>query len=493
MAHRTGSASILAFVFCAASAAVAQERPVTTLPGMTDTVRVVMSGNLELDYVNRSREVTAWIRSEGNPTGLGAAATSDTENTFEGFVAIRADVEVGTTRFTAEFGTRRIDGNEIVNFLGDTAQDVLLRELSLVLPDLFMPGVTVNLGIANWSYDIRGRGAALVFDPRRSATFTRNIDSLGVPTTEEIGTARLVEAGFPDELMPIGGVIVYHVGPWHVDIVILPAVVEGGEPAADESMYAFDVMFKLDDAGSRIGAIFAVNSFASNTGADLDEETALITIGLSADLRDFLLKGLEVYGEFYLQTGKAGQVVVGAAEESIDANGRAAQIGFEYHHVVGNPMPIWFGLNLTWYSGDGDDAASNDDEVDRFASYESVNDLLILENMYYGFDVDSNYRVIKIHAGARFSAIRENDLKVDVLLGLARQNEASNFGTSTEDALGNEVNVRAVLDVTKQVLFRMSFAMLVGSDLVEESLRAGGSPDPDDSAWIWSFGTDVRF
>ncbi len=474
----------------------AQERPVETLPGRPDTVKVLLSGNIELDYVNRSREVTAWIRSESNPTGNGAAATSDSENTFEGFVAVRLDVEVGPTRFTLEFGTRRIDDNEIVNFQGDTQQDVLLRELRLLLPDLFMPGMSVTVGIPDWSYDIRGRGSALVFAPRRSATFTRNIDSLGDPTSEEIGEARLVEAGFPDELMPAGAVVVYNVGPWHLDLVILPAVVEEGAPTTDEAMYAFDIMFKLDEAGSRIGAILAANAFASNNSVapdSLDQETALITIGFSVDLRDFLLKGLEVYGEFYLQTGDAGQVVVGAAEESIQANGRAAQIGFEYNHVVGNPMPVWFGANLTYYSGDGDDFAENDDNVDRFASYESVNDLIILESMYYGYDVDSNYRVIKLNAGARFTVSRENDLRVDVLLGIARQNEDSNFGTSTEDALGNEVDVRVVLDLTKQVQFKGSFAILTGSDLVEESLRAGGSPDPDDSAWIFSLGTDVRF
>lgn len=475
--------------------ALAQEKPVTTKPGMTDTVRAVVSGNMELDYVNRSREVTAWVRSESNPTGLGAAATSDSENTFEGFVAVRLDVEVGSTKLVAEFGTRRVNDNEIVNFLGDTAQDVLLRELALILPEVFVPGVTLTLGIPDWSYDIRGRGQALVFAPRRSNTFTRNIDSLGNPTAEEAADARLVEAGFPDEFLPVGALIVYQAGPWHVDVVILPAVIEGGPASEDEAMYAVDFLFKLDEAGSRLGLIVAVNSFASNTGTpgDLDENTALFTIGVGADLRDFLIKGLEVYGEFYIQAGKAGEVVVGASEESIDANGRAAQIGFEYHHVVGNPMPVWFGLNLTYYSGDGDDAADNDDEVDRFASYENINDLIILESMYYGFDVDSNYRVFKINAGTRFTVRRENDLKVDVMVGIARQNENSTFGTSTEDALGNEVDVRAQLDLTQQLLIKFSFAYLAGSDLVEESLRAGGSPDPEDSAWIWTLGTDVRF
>ncbi|HEX7897266.1 MAG TPA: hypothetical protein VF950_05875 [Planctomycetota bacterium] len=481
-----------ALALCAS--AVAQEQTVRTRADRPDTVKVLVSGDLELDYVNRSREVTAWIRSEGNPTGNGAAATSDAENTFEGFVAVRVDVELGVARFTLEFGTRRIDDNEIVNFLGDTAQDVLLRELNLILPELFLPGMTVTLGIADWSYDLRGRGQALVFAPRHSSTFTRNIDSLGNPTSEEIGDARLVEAGFPDELLPVGAVIVYRAGPWHVDLVIFPAVIEAGEPAQDESMYAADVMFKLDEAGSRIGAILAVNAFESNTaGGDLDEETAVFTFGVGVDLRDVLLKGLELYGEIYLQRGNAGQVVVGVAEESIQANGRAAQVGFEYNHVVGNPMPVWFGANLTYYSGDGDDAAEGNDEVDRFASYESVSDLIILENMYYGFDVDSNYRVIKLHAGARFSAVKENDLKVDVLVGFARQNEESNFGGSGEDALGNEVDLRAALDVSKQLVVHALFAILAGSDLVEESLRAGGSPDPDDSAWIWSMGMDVRF
>jgi hypothetical protein len=482
---------ICSAVLC--TTAAAQERAVTMQKDRTDTVKVLVSGDLQLDYVNRSREVTAWIRSEGNPTGNGAAATADGENTFEGVVAVRLDVEVGPARFTAEFGTRRINDNEILDFLGDAQQDVLLRELSLLLPDLILPGLTVAFGIADWSYDLRGRGQALVFDPRHSATFTRNIDSLGNPTSEEVGTARLVEAGFPDELLPVGAVLVYRGGPWHVDVVILPAVVEAGRPADDESMYAVDVMFKLDEAGSRLGAIVAVNAFESNAAADLSQDTALFTIGIGLDLRDVLLKGLELYGEVYLQRGDAGRVVVGAAEETITANGRAAQVGFEVTHVAGNPMPIWFGVNLTYYSGDGDAAAENNDEVDRFASYESVSDLLILESLYYGYDIDSNYRVIKINAGARFTLSKENDLRIDALLGLARQNEESNFGASGEDALGNEIDVKARWDVNKQVFVTLMVAFLTGSDLVEESLRAGGSPDPDDSAWVWSLGMDVRY
>src|SRR5574339_501634 len=102
MPQRPGLLTTL--VFCAAATAAAQEQPVRTRVDRPDTVKVHFSGDIELDYVNRSQEVTAWIRGESNPTGNGAAATSDAENTFEGYVAVRLDVEVGSTRFTMEFG-----------------------------------------------------------------------------------------------------------------------------------------------------------------------------------------------------------------------------------------------------------------------------------------------------------------------------------------------------------------------------------------------------
>ena len=80
-----------------------QERPLTTHPERPDTVKVWVTGNFTLDYVNRPAQLTAFTPSLSNPNGLGAA-NSDFENTFEG--------EVGF-RFTAEMMNMRISNPTI--------------------------------------------------------------------------------------------------------------------------------------------------------------------------------------------------------------------------------------------------------------------------------------------------------------------------------------------------------------------------------------------
>jgi hypothetical protein len=489
MGKRPGSGIVFMAAFLAAGAAVAQEKPLQTATGNTDTVKVAVSGRMDLDYVNRSSELTAYTRSESNPTGLGAAATSASENTFEGYMAVRFDVQVGSVTAIVELGTRRIDDN-VIEYWGDSpAPSIQLRAAQAVVPDFLVSGLSVHLGISTWTYDIRGRGSSFAFDPGHSSTFTRNIASVGPATEQEQGDARLVEAGFPNELLPVGAVLTWKNDVAQVDLVILPAVLEGGGASQDEGLYAVDFLYKLDDRGSRIGGILSVSSFTDPNAPDQGQNSALITGGVSLCLRDLLMKGLEVYGEAYVQFGDAGEDI---AQQAIEAAGRAFQVGVEYNHVVGNPMPVWIGVNFTSYSGDSDPAGSGDDKVDRFASYESVNDLLIIESMYYGYDIDSNYTVIKINAGLKLATIRENDLQLDVIVGLAKQTEESNLAGGV-DEIGNEVDLKANWEITKQFSIRGAVGMLFGSDLVEESLRAGGAAEPEDSALLWYLGFDIRF
>ena len=113
--------------------------------------------------------------------------------------------------------------------------------------------------------------------------------------------------------------------------------------------------------------------------------------------------------------------------------------------------------------------------------------------MYYGYDVDSNYSVIKVNVGAKFATLRENDLQLDLMVGFARHAEETPFGAQGVDELGNEVDVRASWEISKQFAFKGAFAILTGSDLVEQSLTTGGSTDPEDSTWLWYLGFDLRY
>jgi hypothetical protein len=105
------------------------------------------------------------------------------ENTFEGFVALRVTAEL-SDKITGviEFGTKRADSGVINYFAapsgtGSAAISLQLREANITIQELFLPEIKLQAGISTWSFDIRGKGQSLAFDPRHSQRFNRNVNA----------------------------------------------------------------------------------------------------------------------------------------------------------------------------------------------------------------------------------------------------------------------------------------------------------------------------
>src|SRR5437762_4286272 len=102
----------MSFLFAVLLAAL-QEKPLSTSKEMDQTVRVTVTGEVDLDYVWRRQEITAFT---GGVSGPGNSAS---ENTFEGFVALRLNVELSDkVSAIIEVGTKRVDGGQINFFAG---------------------------------------------------------------------------------------------------------------------------------------------------------------------------------------------------------------------------------------------------------------------------------------------------------------------------------------------------------------------------------------
>jgi hypothetical protein len=492
-----GATALLGLVL-AATAAVAQDRPVTTTKEAASTVKVNVSGDMVTEYIGRSREVTAFTESFSNPLGLGNAAGSEPETTFEGHVAMRIAAELSEKiGAVIEFGTRRLNNSVINEHDGENAQTVHLREAHVMLNELFTPELRAQLGMTTWSFNPRGRGGSLAFDPRHSQTITRNYDSnFTLIAGEEAVAERLIGAGFVDELQTMGVVLTYTSGSIMVDLVLLPGIVEGGRPNGDEALYALDLIYNLDNQvskGSRVGVIAALHSFQTSDAAVANDHSRVYTVGGGGSLR-FMDGALEVYAEGYAQFGEVAQAEATAAGDDVDAAGTAFQVGLEWRHQVGNPMPIWLGANFTLISGDGDDAASADNEAERFSAYESVSDLMIIEDQYYGYDWDSNMQIIKLNGGLALSVGGGKDnLEISVIAGFAKSAEDVATATGGEDAIGNEFDIKIRWLVSKQASITLAYAMLTGSDILEEAMGGAAGPQSEDNAYLWSIGANLRF
>jgi hypothetical protein len=465
-----------AFFLALGLRAQAQEKPVTSSKDRADTVRITVTGEVDLDYVWRHEEIVAFT---GGVSHTSTPADAASENTMEGFVALRLNAEL-SDKISAvlEFGTKRADAGVLSVFAGPSgtgsaALDLKLREANILIQELYLPELQAQIGISTWNFDLRGRGESMAFDPRHSQSFFRNVK----PAPDGDNTLK-ARAGDYEELEPAGLWLRYGRERLVIDLVALPAVIEGGPPHQDEALYALDLFYKLDEKGSRIGLI--ASATAGRSGS------LIYTYGGGVDWKGS--GSFDFYTELYFQNGESG---IGGVGPAFSVGGHAGQVGVEYA-IPGDANP-WVGANLTYFSGT--DRANG--KSSSFASYENVHDLMILEDMYLGFDWDTNYRAIKISGGFALNAGGKGNLRFSGIVGLCQTAQTVRFVAipvpENTHKLGNEADVRADWDFTKQLSFGVGIAFLWGSEVLEDSMGGQGVGNATLHTMLFTVGTDLRF
>jgi hypothetical protein len=345
------------------------------------------------------------------------------------------------------------------------------------------------MGILDWAFDTRGRGGALAFDPHHSQGMTRNMFN-GQDSTA--GMAARYGVDTATELEPLGLHLAYTGGQLTVELVLMPVIDENGVASHDEALYAVDFWYNLEQQvgkGSRVGAILAVTNVPQVGALTTGSGDQLITFGAGVNLA--FQGGIEVFGEFYLQAGEVGRDDTAAANET-DAKGSAFMIGGRW--TGSGEGKMWLEVSFTVLSGDDDGA---DEEVNSFLSYESVNDFLIVEDVYFGLDVDTNLTAFKIMGGMSFGmAGGKDNVELQLGVGFFKTSEdvvKTNDAGQEDDALGTEIDVKIKYHLSKQAALGLNFGILTGSDLLEDMGGGTASDTADDSAWLLSLGFDVRF
>ena len=486
-----GAGALVALCLSAA-AAVAQDRPVTTKPDRADSVKVHLGGKVDMDYVQRDKTLRSLAGMQDITNFLSPTPTlgNDSTNDIEGDISIRADVEL-TEKISGGIEIRRsriVEPVGVIPMFGmDISDTIVLRDAHMKLSDFLSPGLTARLGIQNWDFDVRGRGSAFAFAPYYAQPIT-SLASLGTrnildaqDTVAPGGNLASYGTLSAAEGTPVGIHLNYKSGSISIDLVALPMITEGGEPNGDESLYAVDFWYDLTESmgkGSRIGAILAVSHVdPALTGGTNDSK--FITGGVGANLA--FSGGFEVYGEVYFQTG--------SINENLDADGLAFQIGGRW---TGEDGKFWVELNFTMLSGDD----STDGDNSYFVSYENINDFVIIEDMYFGLDVDSNYTAIKIMGGLLLDlGAGKKNLELQLNIGFFSTTEdVVSTGGAQEDGLGTEVDVKAKYHLNKQAALVLNLGVLTSSDILEGMTTfTVGAASADDATWLASLGFDLTF
>ena len=119
---------------------------------------------------------------------------------------------------------------------------------------------------------------------------------------------------------------------------------------------------------------------------------------------------------------------------------------------------VWLLDFTTIWDMSGDDDATDGDNS-SFVSYEFNNDTIVLEDAYYGLDIDTNYMAFKVKGGMNVS----QEWSVQGLYAYATLNQntggaASNGNNSNK--IGDEFDFRATYRATDYLTFYINAGTL---------------------------------
>jgi hypothetical protein len=435
---------------------------------------------MDLDYVHMNGEIVE---------DKGAADGTDETNLISGHTNIRLDIDlannVSAVLDLGNYVDAVLAGGTIFptnGFFGNDGEvtGVNVTEASVTLAEFLNPALTFKLGVNPYAIHFVP-GGSLLFEPRYSDTLVSTMSptaSVAPAVSPTAGLGVVTVQGAINELQPTGLVATYAREDIKLDFLVLPSIDDNGDMTADESAYGivFDYASEaLGKEGSHAGGTLMLFNAAGMSGS------GIITVGGGATLVETWMERLTLFGELYFQFGSAFD----QDGMDADAGGFAFQLGGQYNFDA--EQKPWIVGKLTWLTGD--DSATDADE-DNFLSYETINDLLIIEDQYFGMNVRSNYMAFKILGGLSLSVGGEkNNFDLTGAFGFARMSEDVTLGTSSEDGLGIELDVCGAYHLNKQTTLDIQVGLLFSSDVLE-GLTGNNN---EDSAWMFSLGVNAGF
>ncbi len=366
----------------------------------------------------------------------------------------------------------RVDAGNNVNLFGASdgagGIDIGVRQAYLKVEDALIQDLSQTFGVQELVFDVIGANNPLLLALGRSESATA--EGLAIP-----GAAN---ANSLDEL-PAGGLrIDYRLGEAGL-VSVFHMIVDDNYLEDCEMVTGIGGTYEVTENTSVEGLISLINGAPGGDG----KESEIWLIGIGAASNGEFVDGLNLFAQIGFNAGTYGR----NGDESVDATGLMFDIGASYQlDMAFKPK---FGLEYLYVSGNEDEAPDPEDDYQGFVSYEDNNDLIILEDKEFGWDVDQNYSVIKIRAAVTTDVagpVKDN-FTLGLTLGIAKLVEDIDTGTSTEDGLGTELDIKASWAASKNLTVYGGFGWLFGSDVLELY-------DEDmDSAFTYFLGTSVTF
>lgn len=496
--------------------ASAQQGPAVTGKGGEDrALSLQLSGSADLQLRYASSVIQEGVGIDNRAGTAGNQADSMWVGSPK--VNLRLDAALSEKGSAVlELEVPRIDGGGNANFFGSSTgggggSDITLgvRQVYVQLAEIGAKELNVRFGIQDYTFDPAGQGRpeALALGHAESAWQESNA------ATPAVGAGT-----FRDELR-FGGLLVC----WKNDMLDVDFFhMFGGSGGAvnssrnDEYATGLDLTYSFDkDKKTNLGAIISVFSGTGGAGAGVltpaagagggpspvaggNAEVWLYGAGIGSDGLMGNVQELSVYLQVFKNGGTYGQGTGGLAggpSKDIDASGLLWDLGGDYRFALSN-WKLKAGAEYLSISGNKIPTAAGvaDSEYEGFVGYEDDNELVILQDKEFGFDLDQNLNVIKVRAsltGDLIASPVKDNFTLDLVIGLAQLDEKVPKAaplTGTTDDLGTEVDLKASWAMSKQVSFYAGIGWLSGADVLKDT-----GISADDSANTFFLGTKVTF
>ncbi len=435
-------------------------------------LRITLSGELQFDYVFRNDRYfdaalgNAIDGSPGNPLGWDGTTIGGDDGDYFLMPTLTLHIDTqladGVNAMVTLATPFNAFGENVGGSDGGEGRDLEVDEAYVRWMGAFVPDLSLVLGIQDYSVDFAGNGNPFFLHVGASESAFLN----PVPAPGDFGSPQSSSSGSPGSREAAGALGQLNMGDAELDLFY----------------FTLNETFRADDDETLFGAVFdyefETKDWLGNVGlllVDLqsDSTSSVWTWGGGGSLES-AAGDLRIYGEAYGQFGRYRNNLSGFGRISQDRS--FALLGGVRYFVGGmEDVRPWIDLSYTEISGDDN---GNDDDNGNFVSLEANNDTIIVEDSYYGLDIDTNYRALKFKGGLNLT----DDWSIEGLYAYFELQDNSNgtaSNSTSSDKLGDEIDIIVNYRATDYLSFQFGSGWLfnanalgVGSNITVTVLSA---------------------
>jgi hypothetical protein len=414
-------------------------------------IRITLSGEMRLDGVYRDDDYFDAALGDaitGAPgSALGWDGSSTPSNGGDSFLMpwISIDIDTQLSQGVNALLTLETPFNEFVDNVGGSGsgRSLDVEQAYVRWMGAFVPDLTLVVGIQEYVVDFAGNGDPFLVDVSRSENAFSN------PTAAaDFGTPQSPSSGSPSSQEGAGALGEIQLGDAELDLFYF--VLEETFRLEEDSAFfgaVLDYGFETRDWNGTLGILFV--------DMQNDPSSDVFTAGGGGHV-ETASGGLKFYAEGYGQFGRYLNHLSGfgriTQKRSFGAFG-----GIRYVIPGLDEMRPW--IDASYWEVSGDDQG-NDGENGSFVSLEGNNDTIVIEDSYYGLDIDQNYRAVKAKGGLNLT----EDWSVEALYAYFELQDNSNGTSSNQtghDKLGEEVDLTVHFRATDYLNFRLGTGWLL--------------------------------